>query len=415
MSLEIWMTQAGIGDCILVRCGRADRKVNILIDSGQGATVFDSVLRRISRNDEKIDMLILTHDDNDHVKGACNLVERIYRDDKEISMLDVPIHAPFAELREDHILFNFGGNREKLTLAARDVQKMAESLRGKIDFHRLGFVLSDEIAADGCQYPNMLQLQWEIKNGVVQSQIIRQPDKAELCTDKEHLELVILSPKKETLLRYIDSAWGHIDKVELLKESSVLRENEWDRSIQHFMDYPICIGNDKKLANNASIAFLLLYEGHSILFCGDGSPDEMTDAGREYLRRSGSEVDHMELDCIKLPHHGSSHNVSREFLRFFRTGRYLISTRGHAGYRHPGKGTLAEIAAALAPDARAQIYGNYEWWHKNRNFWCAEELEHNWEGNHCKLTGADGMSRYLDFHMLAMEPIMIEEGFQISL
>ncbi len=47
MAIEIWMTEAGIGDCILIRCGKSEKKVNILIDSGQGKNVFDSVLRRI--------------------------------------------------------------------------------------------------------------------------------------------------------------------------------------------------------------------------------------------------------------------------------------------------------------------------------------------------------------------------------
>lgn len=450
MSLEIWLTKAGIGDCILVRCGKEKKKINILIDSGQGVTVLDSVLTRVNLNNEKINMLVLTHDDNDHIKGACNLAERIYRingdtndekamdknikdkdiedqdikdkdikdkgtKEKNIKTLDMPTNGLFAQLQEDHILFNFGGNRERIPLAARDVQKMAANLKGKIDFHRLGFVLADEKAVDECQYPNMLQLQWEIKNDAVQSQIIRQPNRTELCTDKEHLELVILSPKKKTLFRYMDSAWSHIDQKELLRDSSIPRKNEWDSSIQHFMDQPMCIGNDKKTANNASIAFLLLYEGHSILFCGDASPHEMTEAGREYLRRSGSKADYMELDCVKLPHHGSSHNVSREFLQFYRTKRYLISTSGHAGYGHPGKGALAEIAAALAPDGKAEIYGNYDWWCENRKFCCAEELAHNWDKNQCKLTGTDGMSRYLDFYMLTMEPVMIMEGVQISL
>lgn len=398
MSLEIWLTQAGIGDCILVRCGREDRKMNILIDSGQGAAVVDSVLSRVELNHEKIDMLVLTHDDNDHVKGACSLAKHL-----------------FSRLQEDHILFNFGGNRGKAALAARDVRKMAEILKGEIDFHSLGFVLSDERANGECQYPNMLQLQWDIQDGEVHSHVIRQPGKDDLGTDKEHLELVILSPERKTLLRYMDSAWSGIKGTELLAEGGVLRENEWDRSIQYYMENPMCIGGDSKLANNASIAFLLLYGGHGILFCGDASPEEMVRAGREYLRRSGGEMDHVELDCMKLPHHGSSHNVNREFLRLFRTKRYLISTSGHAGYRHPGKGTLAEIAAALAPEARAEIYGNYGWWRKNNKFRCAEELEGNWNGDVCKLTGADGKVRYLDFHMLSHNPVMAGEGIQISL
>ena len=97
MSIEIWMTKAGIGDCILIRCGKQKKKVNILIDSGQGAGSFDTVLRKIVRNDEKIDLLILTHDDNDHVKGACNLLERVIRTDKGIGNEDT--HTSHTKIR----------------------------------------------------------------------------------------------------------------------------------------------------------------------------------------------------------------------------------------------------------------------------------------------------------------------------
>lgn len=54
MAIEICMTEAGIGECILIRCGKSEKKVNILIDSGQGENVFDSALRRVLRNEEKL-------------------------------------------------------------------------------------------------------------------------------------------------------------------------------------------------------------------------------------------------------------------------------------------------------------------------------------------------------------------------
>ena len=63
MAIEIWMTAAGIEDCILIRCGKEEKKVNLLIDSGQDATAFDPILRRILWNQEKIDLFILYNKD----------------------------------------------------------------------------------------------------------------------------------------------------------------------------------------------------------------------------------------------------------------------------------------------------------------------------------------------------------------
>lgn len=414
MAIEIWMTEAGIGDCILIRCGKSEKKVNILIDSGQGKNVFDSVLRRILRNEEKVDLLILTHDDNDHVKGACNLLERVSRENNGIENQDIPAGRIFSNLKEEQIVFNFGGNGTETLLAARDIKKLAGVLKGKIDFHKLGFVLADDAETDERPFPNVIQLRWEVTDNKLNINVIRNPKESDLNTEMEHLEIVILSPKKEILARYIQNAWSELNREELLSGRKMDDENEWEESIQYWFDHPVRFTVDGKMANNASIAFLLIYDGHYMLFCGDASPDQMVEAGRNYLRRIDREKEFIKLDLIKLPHHGSSHNLSREFLEVFQTKRYLISTSGHKGYRHPGKGALAQIAAVLNGGETAKIYCNYNWWNGKDGFWRAEAREGNWDKNRCILKGKDGDLRYLDFFQLDMESIMVSDGIWLS-
>ena len=414
MAIEIWMTTAGIGDCILIRCGRTEKKANILIDSGQGAAAFNSTLRRILWNQEKIDLLILTHDDNDHVKGACNLLEKIYRTDRGISDQDIPAGRIFSNLTEQQILFNFGGNGSETLLAARDVRKLACVMEKKIDFHKLGFVLADDRITEENPLPNMLQLRWKTVNNELSSGVIRNLKQSDLDTEMEHLEIVILSPKRETLIKYIQSAWENYNREELLKRCPNNEKSEWDESIQYWFANCRQFGNDDKMANNASIAFILIYEGHYMLFSGDASPDQMVGAGRDYLQKIGKSGEALKLDLMKLPHHGSSHNVTQEFLQMFRTKRYLISTSGHERYKHPGKGTLAEIASVLSPGETAEIYGNYNWWRQKSAFWRAEAREGNWEGNRCVLKGTDGSLRYLDFYQLNATPITVADGVLLS-
>lgn len=409
MSIEIWMTKAGIGDCILIRCGKQKKKVNILIDSGQGASSFDSVLRKIIRNGERIDLLILTHDDNDHVKGACNLLEKVSRIDKGIKNEDMPTGRLFSSLTEERIMFNFGGNGAETLLAARDVKKLAYNLKDKIDFHKLGFVLADDEATDENPFPNMVQLRWEVVDNKLNSQIIRSPKKKEIESEKEHLEIVVLSPSRENLARYIESAWKELNREELLSRHGKKDESEWDKSIQYWFDNPMQFESDNKMANNASIAFLLIYDGHYMLFSGDASPEQMIVAGKEYFRRTGRCGESIKLDLIKLPHHGSSHNISHEFLRTFQTKRYLISTKGHEGYKHPGKGALALIASILDCEETAEIYCNYNWWKGKESFWWAERRERNWNQNCCVLKGRDGRLRFLNFYQLDTVPIRIDE------
>lgn len=413
MGMEVYMLQAGIGDCILVRCGEKKRKINILIDSGQGARVFEKAIKKVERNNEKIDMLVLTHDDNDHVKGACSLIKQLNLNGEK--QKNSSIKTILGELTEERILFNFGGNDTEVLLKAEDVKELSEQVKEQIDFHKVGFVLSDEKEQENVPYPNMIQVRWDCEDEIIKSEIIRQPTEEDLNTEKEHLEIIILSPKRDTLLRYIENAWKDLKKEILLKSSENKKVIEWDKSIQYWMENFMKMGDDGKLANNASISFLIKYHGQYALFAGDAAPDDMVVAGREYLKRSGRTKDYLEVALIKLPHHGSSHNINREFLEFFRTKTYLISTSGHSGYQHPGKGTLALIARTLAEGEMANIYSSYSWW-ENEMFYQAERREKNWDNsvNICELKGKNKEKKYLQFHKLGNNLLTVHSEIYLS-
>ena len=70
MSIEVFVEQAFNGECIWLRYGN-DIKFNIIIDSGPGifAKGFKKLIDKIVNNNEVIDLLILTHIDDDHING----------------------------------------------------------------------------------------------------------------------------------------------------------------------------------------------------------------------------------------------------------------------------------------------------------------------------------------------------------
>lgn len=82
MGMEIYLTQASLGDCILIRCGESEKKVNILIDSGLASKNFQRPMDIIHDHGEKIDMCVFTHDDNDHIQGAKNLINQIIKSNR---------------------------------------------------------------------------------------------------------------------------------------------------------------------------------------------------------------------------------------------------------------------------------------------------------------------------------------------
>lgn len=102
---------------------------------------------------------------------------------------------------------------------------------------------------------------------------------------------------------------------------------------------------DTKLANCSSISILIFYNNTTLLFPGDCAIDRFKD----YLPN--------KIDIVKLPHHGSGKNITKEFIQQTDVKYYLISTDGrHTG--HPSPVIVANILTMSK--GTAQIIKNYD-------------------------------------------------------
>jgi len=90
------------------------------------------------------------------------------------------------------------------------------------------------------------------------------------------------------------------------------------------------------------------------MFLGDAHSPVLVDAIKRLLAKRGEEK--LVLDAVKLPHHGSRNNVSRELIELLDCRRFLISTNGNI-FEHPDAESIARIIkyGGRAPD----IYFNY--------------------------------------------------------
>jgi hypothetical protein len=96
---------------------------------------------------------------------------------------------------------------------------------------------------------------------------------------------------------------------------------------------------DPSLANRTSIAFLFEFQGVRILFTGDADDQSL----RESIGPlAASEGGRLRLDALKVSHHGSRRNLSKEFLGLIDCKTYLISTNG-ARHNHPDDVAMARI------------------------------------------------------------------------
>src|SRR5690606_36117514 len=77
----------------------------------------------------------------------------------------------------------------------------------------------------------------------------------------------------------------------------------------------------------------------------------------------------LEVEAMKVSHHGSKANTNRELLEIVKTENYIISTDS-SGHNHPNKRTLARI---LSVNPNAIFHFNYE--HVRNDLFSAQDRQ----------------------------------------
>jgi len=107
---------------------------------------------------------------------------------------------------------------------------------------------------------------------------------------------------------------------------------------------------DNAEANGSSIAFVLEFAGKRVLCGADAYPSRL----RASLDAAYGAGPH-RFDLVKVPHHGSENNVSRELIKSLSCPRYLFSTSG-AKFQHPSR---AAVARVIKYGGKPQLIFNY--------------------------------------------------------
>jgi beta-lactamase superfamily II metal-dependent hydrolase len=81
---------------------------------------------------------------------------------------------------------------------------------------------------------------------------------------------------------------------------------------------------DKSIPNLSSIVVLVEVGGHKLLLTGDAHGGDVVKAWKEL----GLGNKPVEIDLVKMPHHGSIRNVTKEFVDFFVADHYVFSADG---------------------------------------------------------------------------------------
>ncbi|RZL13214.1 MAG: MBL fold metallo-hydrolase [Pedobacter sp.] len=289
---------AGKGDSFLISWRECEQDRAILIDAGIALTY--KFIRDVLRTGPKLEGIILTHVDYDHIGGIYSLIKA-----KEVLIPACPVfmNTPY-----------------------------------------LAFGLPSETGEVGYSHANKLT-EWFRDNGVEVLPLFRGHYENNILSFGD-LKLKILSPDQEILTQLIKE-WN----AETILEADV-REKQDDgkvgRRTSNLKNYDEIINEPENIpswkqgvVNASSIALLVTKESTNILMLGDAHPDIVYDS---LVKFGYNAQNKLKLNCCKLSHHGSKHNTSQKLLSILNCSNYYISTSGAGKDYHPNRETIIKLS-----------------------------------------------------------------------
>lgn len=364
MSITIKCYPAKNGDCFLVSFGETEaEKKHLLIDCAYVDT-FQKYLKddliKIGKSGGTLENLILTHIDADHIQGAIRLLKD-NNAEKFIAIKDV-WHNTYR-----HLCVQKEGDMDIkqeriLQQIIRRGYPQSESEQGE-----------KGISAEQGTTVGALLLQGKYSwNSDFNNQAVCIEQRSEIEL-KPDINIHLLSPDKQKLERLKDLWTDELKRygVNFNSGNSLLYDDafemllSWEKervkvapkqisatkeTLKELLKTPF--DEDYTATNGSSIAFILQVQDKKILFLADAHPSLIVQSLNEY-QNEGT----IMFDLIKVSHHGSFGNISRELLNKIDSDSYLISTNGQQ-HGHPDKETIAHIITRKAGFHR-KLYFNY--------------------------------------------------------
>lgn len=291
---EIDILNVKNADAILIRCFVDELEYVILIDAGNISDyeIIKSHLKNVYNN-EFIDLAICTHPDNDHIGGFFGLL-----DDEDITINEFWLIDPANYLDENDILYY----RSKEN-AENAVRKLFNKPNNSDEN------LIDKLLSNGIDT-------YTVSQGYVHSEI---PLTVVAPSSDYYNELVKIMVKDFGLKTYEEEDTSDYDENALPNKSDV-------KSV-------IDIDDDKSPYNASSL--VLLFEpddGKKFLFTGDANCASLYDMIETY------DDELSNITMLKVPHHGSKHNLTTEIIEHLNPSLSIISAKGSK--KHPNSGIV---------------------------------------------------------------------------
>lgn len=365
--IKIKVYPASNGESILIECN-GEEQTNILVDCGYASTykyIKDDLLE-IKKNNKNLDLLILTHIDNDHINGARKLFDD-YVNNEICEILEIWYNDYFS-------IYDIENDKEELCRIEYNIFKLLKDDEYPFD--------PNEIGEKNISYKSANLLVDYLQKDIIRSKLNRSFGGAVYinnnCREKrvfinDEVEIILLGPTKEILLEllnewreYLKSSGFENDIVksdelgkafelfyvnqleETDEESYFDKECSSNNELEYYLDFDKI---DKKIENRSSIAFILKFYDKKLLFLGDSSPIDYEKVISNIYKNNK-----LQFDLVKVAHHGSKYNTSYKIFDMITSKRYLISTNGSV-FDHPDLESISKII--MKQKESKELYFNY--------------------------------------------------------
>ncbi|CAN2325388.1 MBL fold metallo-hydrolase [Fusobacterium sp. oral taxon C10] len=355
--IKIKVFPAFYGDCFLITIQEEEKVINILIDGGLSKTYEDylkPILTKIAEKGEELTLLICTHIDSDHIRGL-------------ISFLLDNNTKKYINIKE--IWFN----------GFEQIINSETNLSGNIKNSDENII--DDIIKKGYEDEFIEMTNISIKEGISLSSLIEYGkynhntitnkkaivDSLEKIEISKNISIKIINPNTDILNR-LEKEWqSEMNKknfyfsisknLKLVSSFEFLmsrlkdyytKETNKISSKDSIEDYLTDLkSEDYSIVNESSISFILEAYNKKFLFLGDSiirnknKCNIINNIINEYR-------DSVEFEVIKLSHHGSNCNISKDFINIFKAKEYIFSTNSER-FDHPDMDVIANLILEKTP------------------------------------------------------------------
>lgn len=310
---KLYALPAGQGDCMLFQFENDGGNFkHILIDGGNRTSLdFINLKKTILQilkegGDGNIDLLIVTHSDDDHISGVLKMLA-----DDELDKKIKRIWFNGEKNISDYFKTDFN-NTQKYQIR-KVVKGISKSSRSQdYDLYKL------------------------LENDSRWNKELVYFGREEII---DNLKIKVISPTIEKL-KILNEYWPKmkLTRKRQIEKSSSKKSFDYDLIYEDFLKNVPAFKEDTAAVNGGSIALLLEWGDKNFLLLSDAHPSIIVESLNEL--NGGEKV---KIDAVKVSHHGSCKNTSDELLNLIECEKFIISANANRTHYHPDKEALCRI------------------------------------------------------------------------